>query len=401
MDVVEHDLRSSNEVSSGVDQRKTQNSRDFVDEPVVQNVTVVETKGAACHSIENNDLEVIDGELGSAKAVAEGHSRVRGGSGEVSDRIEEGNNENSIDSSEISGRIEQGINENSSDSAVQVVVETRVVINPSESPFVSEDNRGLNAKVDDSGFSKKSKEDSKRKMLEAEKHSCVIDINCASAKSCGEKWDGESVCRICHLTSDQSPDRRSTTITTTDLIHLGCRCKDDLGIAHYQCAEAWFKLKGNRMCEICGESAKNVTGVGDIGFMEDWNERRLHTRSGSSASDRTGGCWRGQPFCNFLMACLYSQLLSAIARAGFPNLYSTWNHAATRENSYIDIQFIEREKMAVAVSNAKDRCSILVVFDISSLLMIIMNSSCFTWARDEAMALTGTSRMDPNISMVP
>lgn len=59
-----------------------------------------------------------------------------------------------------------------------------------------------------------------------------------------------------------------------------------------------------RMCEICGETAKNVTGVGDIGFMEDWNERRLFTRNRSHASDRSGGCWRGQPFCNFLMACL-------------------------------------------------------------------------------------------------
>ncbi|PON87268.1 Zinc finger, RING-CH-type [Trema orientale] len=371
MDVVEHELCSSNEVSSGVDQRKAQNSRDFVDESVVQNVTVVETKGAACHSIENNDLELIDGELGSAKAVAEGHSRVGGGSGEVSDRIEEGNNENSIDSSEVSDRIEQGINENTSDSAVQVVVET---ISPSESPFVSEDNRGLDAKVDELGFSKKSKEDSKRKMLEAEKHSCVIDINCGSAKSCGEKWDGESVCRICHLTSDQSPDRRTTTTTTTDLIHLGCGCKNDLGIAHYQCAEAWFKLKGNRMCEICGEAAKNVTGVVDIGFMEDWNERRLYTRSGSSASDRTGGCWRGQPFLFSTPLCY---------RQSFPNLYSTWHHAAMREKS-----------------NVKDRCFILFVFDTSLLLMIIMNSSRFTWARDEAMALTGTSRMDPNVSMV-
>uniref|UniRef100_A0A2P2PXU3 RING-CH-type domain-containing protein n=1 Tax=Rhizophora mucronata TaxID=61149 RepID=A0A2P2PXU3_RHIMU len=30
-----------------------------------------------------------------------------------------------------------------------------------------------------------------------------------------------------------------------DLIQLGCGCKDDLGIAHAHCAEAWFKLKGN------------------------------------------------------------------------------------------------------------------------------------------------------------
>ncbi|MCI13975.1 hypothetical protein A2U01_0035100, partial [Trifolium medium] len=32
----------------------------------------------------------------------------------------------------------------------------------------------------------------------------------------------------------------------TGLIMLGCACKDELGIAHRHCAEAWFKIKGNR-----------------------------------------------------------------------------------------------------------------------------------------------------------
>ncbi|KAJ6728454.1 hypothetical protein OIU74_006497 [Salix koriyanagi] len=45
-----------------------------------------------------------------------------------------------------------------------------------------------------------------------------------------------------------------------DLIQLGCRCKHDLGFAHLYCAEAWFKLKGNRICEICGVTAVNITG---------------------------------------------------------------------------------------------------------------------------------------------
>nr|POF02380.1 hypothetical protein CFP56_78609 [Quercus suber] len=58
-----------------------------------------------------------------------------------------------------------------------------------------------------------------------------------------------------------------------------------------------------RLCEICGEIAKNITGIGDNGFMEEWNESR-YTGVSSNSSDRGGGCWRGQPFCNFLMACL-------------------------------------------------------------------------------------------------
>lgn len=59
----------------------------------------------------------------------------------------------------------------------------------------------------------------------------------------------------------------------------------------------------NRLCEICGETAKNVSGVASNGFMEEWNDRRFMENDDNS-SRRFGGCWRGQPFCNFLMACL-------------------------------------------------------------------------------------------------
>lgn len=58
-----------------------------------------------------------------------------------------------------------------------------------------------------------------------------------------------------------------------------------------------------RLCEICGKTAKNVTGVGDNGFMEEWNGRRSIGGSGNP-SNRGRGCWCGQPFCNFLMVCL-------------------------------------------------------------------------------------------------
>ncbi|XXG90243.1 hypothetical protein AAC387_Pa12g2058 [Persea americana] len=34
-------------------------------------------------------------------------------------------------------------------------------------------------------------------------------------------------------------------------IQLGCGCKDGLGTVHCHCAEVWFRLKGNRRCEIC------------------------------------------------------------------------------------------------------------------------------------------------------
>jgi len=54
-----------------------------------------------------------------------------------------------------------------------------------------------------------------------------------------------------------------------------------------------------RICEICGEIAKNVTGVGDAVFLEEWNDRDTDNSSGESPT-----CWRSQPLCNFLMACM-------------------------------------------------------------------------------------------------
>ncbi|KAF9587724.1 hypothetical protein IFM89_004701, partial [Coptis chinensis] len=126
---------------------------------------------------------------------------------------------------------------------------------------------------------------------EEKKHVCVIDVKCDCEK---ENWDAEKVCRICHLTSDFPSE-------SSDLIQLGCGCKGELGIAHRHCAEAWFKLRGNRCCEICSQAATNITGVGDSRFMQEWNEGS-DVNSGNLGARR--GYLRGQPFCNFLMACL-------------------------------------------------------------------------------------------------
>jgi len=54
-----------------------------------------------------------------------------------------------------------------------------------------------------------------------------------------------------------------------------------------------------RICEICGATAVNITGIGDDRFLE-----RRFISSGGHSSERNGGCLRGQTFCNFLMACL-------------------------------------------------------------------------------------------------
>jgi hypothetical protein len=119
---------------------------------------------------------------------------------------------------------------------------------------------------------------------------------------CGLDFEGERVCRICHLSSEKSTGSSNVTINGIDLILLGCDCKADLGIAHTHCAEAWFKLKGNRFCEICGVMAKNISGGGDERFMEEWNENG--SNGGSRLPERSGRCCRRQPMCNILLACL-------------------------------------------------------------------------------------------------
>ncbi|KZV51082.1 hypothetical protein F511_01874 [Dorcoceras hygrometricum] len=125
-----------------------------------------------------------------------------------------------------------------------------------------------------------------------DKSSCVIDVN--SRDSTGEN---HRVCRICHLSSKESGK------TLMDLIELGCECKGELEAVHQDCGEAWFGVRGNRLCEICGETAKNIKGAGNDGFMEEWNDHRS-SDIGDSSSGNNRRCLRGQPLCNFLMACL-------------------------------------------------------------------------------------------------
>lgn len=58
---------------------------------------------------------------------------------------------------------------------------------------------------------------------------------------------GERICRICHFGSDQSPEATGDDKSVSpELIEIGCKCKNELGLAHFHCAEAWFKLRGNR-----------------------------------------------------------------------------------------------------------------------------------------------------------
>lgn len=107
-------------------------------------------------------------------------------------------------------------------------------------------------------------------------------------------------CRICHLNTD------SANQDSGPLFVLGCSCRDDLAVAHRQCAEAWFKIKGNNICEICGSVAQNVPGADEAELAQ--------PRNGSNDSSTTAimpttgaesrNIWQRQRVLNFLLACI-------------------------------------------------------------------------------------------------
>nr|ACF80692.1 unknown [Zea mays] len=53
-------------------------------------------------------------------------------------------------------------------------------------------------------------------------------------------------CRICHL----GPEDDESAVPGSEVMLLGCGCKDELGAAHQQCAEAWFRIKGDRYLSL-------------------------------------------------------------------------------------------------------------------------------------------------------
>ncbi|XVF24011.1 hypothetical protein REPUB_Repub13aG0090000 [Reevesia pubescens] len=112
----------------------------------------------------------------------------------------------------------------------------------------------------------------------------------------------ERDCRICHLSLD--PNNQESGVP----IELGCSCKHDLAAAHKQCAEAWFKIKGNRTCEICGSTARNVAAANETDTMEQWNDANDSTAAATvpvtSHAAETRNFWQGHRFLNFLLACM-------------------------------------------------------------------------------------------------
>ncbi|TKY71858.1 queuine tRNA-ribosyltransferase subunit QTRTD1 [Spatholobus suberectus] len=236
------------EVLDSVHEGVDGNLNHFVEGVVIDAVDGSSLGGCASISGEAGTPGVIGKDLGSDKELKEGLEEVKGLDKHDQEKI----------SDKLLG-VDQGTIYNSNHSVNREVIETVVVIESVQTEYVHEDNRKLEGEVNESGLSLVSMK-APEGVSETDKNSCVIDIKCSSHKKFYENSEGEKICRICHLASVQPSDETTVgTATSVDLIQLGCACKDELGIAHVHCAEVWFKLKGNRLCEICGETAKNVS----------------------------------------------------------------------------------------------------------------------------------------------
>ncbi|XP_066367769.1 uncharacterized protein [Miscanthus floridulus] len=107
----------------------------------------------------------------------------------------------------------------------------------------------------------------------------------------------EQNCRICHLGLE------STAAESGGGITLGCSCKGDLSYAHKQCADTWFKIRGNKICEICSSTASNVVVLGDPEFSDQWSETN-NVAPVQAPQAETRRFWQGHRFLNFLLACM-------------------------------------------------------------------------------------------------
>ncbi|KAI4356552.1 hypothetical protein L6164_000569 [Bauhinia variegata] len=114
----------------------------------------------------------------------------------------------------------------------------------------------------------------------------------------------ERDCRICHLGLESDSQECGVPI------ELGCSCKDDLAAAHKNCAEAWFKIKGNRTCEICHSVARNVYSTTEEVTENSGDSNNANAAASSfstsapASSTETRRFWHGHRFLNFLLACM-------------------------------------------------------------------------------------------------
>ncbi|KZV51697.1 hypothetical protein F511_29523 [Dorcoceras hygrometricum] len=130
----------------------------------------------------------------------------------------------------------------------------------------------------------------------------IVDLEAGVSETKFRLAKTERECRICHLSLDAVHQDSGVPI------ELGCSCKDDLAAAHKHCAEAWFKIRGNKTCEICGSIARNVINVNEVGSAEPCNDGTEVApplpAAAPAPSSQVRNLWQGHRFLNFLLACM-------------------------------------------------------------------------------------------------
>lgn len=218
-------------IGEPLDEGTSRNSLNFVDEVVLERMIVINSGEIVSIGGANKD---------SARKIDE--PRLNGRDIQRRDQEAFVTQRNS----EALHKVEQESLRVSSISIDGVVLETVIIVNSEENIAIREGNEQSQVKSCGLESSKVMMDKSKTQVCKEKKQSCVIDMKCPSGGGGSHKdGDGERVCRICHLGAEGLAETTETT-ASMDLIQLGCVCKDELGIAHAYCAEAWFKLKGNR-----------------------------------------------------------------------------------------------------------------------------------------------------------
>lgn len=143
-----------------------------------------------------------------------------------------------------------------------------------------------------------------RRLSSASESDCSVDIETGIRKVKVHLRRVERDCRICHLSLVSTAQPESGIA-----IQLGCSCKGDLAAAHKNCAETWFKIKGNKTCEICNTVARNILSANEVvESTQQTNEADATATNTASASvpptAETRSCLNGHRCVNCLLACM-------------------------------------------------------------------------------------------------
>ncbi|KAF3789805.1 hypothetical protein EJ110_NYTH17700, partial [Nymphaea thermarum] len=92
--------------------------------------------------------------------------------------------------------------------------------------------------------------------------------------------EDEAVCRICLIELSE---------VDGNPLKLECSCKGDLALAHEECAVKWFRIRGNKLCDICGQEVQNlpVTLLRVQSSVEN-NSRQQQTSGAAQTSELQG-----------------------------------------------------------------------------------------------------------------